>query len=254
MYTVAYQREQAACDDSTVVPGPQLDGVLRQLEHARACARDANCETWDFAVEIESLLAEGLTRSDLRWLVSKGYLEHAAESTRRGHRRRTFRSCSNLAFSKRTCFVLTEAGHALREATPAQLRPFPAQLSPGVAVNPRDGAARESDTPVWDAEYRELRVRGHVVKQFRVPSPGQESILAAFQEDGWPAAIDDPLPPQPEQDTKRRLRNTIQNLNANQRIRLIRFHGDGSGERVLWELLANPSTPRPSRGRNGAAA
>ena len=40
------------------------------------------------------------------------------------------------------------------------------------------------------------------MKQFKVPSPTQESILAAFEEEGWPAAIDDPLPPQPEQDSQ----------------------------------------------------
>ncbi len=253
MFTLAYKSEQAQRGDLPVVHGPQLDGALRQLEHAKACARDAQRETWDFAVEIESLLAEGLTRSDLRWLVSKGYLEHADEATRSGHQRRSFRSCSNLAFSKRTCFVLTEAGEALTGATPARLRTFPAEQSPAVADGAADGVARESDTPVWDAEHRELRVREQVVKRYKVPCPGQESILAAFQEEGWPPANDDPLPPHPEQDQRRRLRNTIQNLNANQRITLIRFGGDGSGERVLWELV-NRGALRPPRGRPGAAA
>ena len=80
MFTLAYKSEQAQRGDLPVVHGPQLDGAFRQREHAKASPRDAQRETWDFAVEIESLLAEGLTRSDLRWLVSKGYLEHADEA------------------------------------------------------------------------------------------------------------------------------------------------------------------------------
>ena len=39
--------------------------------------RDADRSPWDFAVEIESLTEAGLTTSDLRWLVTKGYLEQA---------------------------------------------------------------------------------------------------------------------------------------------------------------------------------
>ena len=56
------------------------------------------------------------------------------------------------------------------------------------------------------------------MKQYRVPSFCQEAILEAFEEEGWPPAIDDPLPPHPEQDPKRRLRNTIKSLNANQEM------------------------------------
>jgi hypothetical protein len=256
MYTLAYQREAEPAEpgDRAVVPGRQLDGALRLLEHAKACARDADHQAWDFAVEIESLLDAGLTRSDLRWMVSKGYLEHADESTRPGHRRRTFRRSSNLAFSKRTCFMLTASGEALNDVGPAPLRAFSAEPSPGVAAIAGDGAAGENDTPVWDAACRELRLRGQIVKRFKVPSPIQESILAAFEEEGWPAAIDDPLPPHPEQDQRRRLRNTIQNLNTNQRVPLIHFRGDGSGERVLWELGHRRDRRHAPRRRRAAAS
>ena len=76
-----------------------------------------------------------------------------------------------------------------------------------------------------------------LVKQFKLPSPNQETVLMAFQEEGWPPRIDDPLPPHPELDPKRRLHDTIKCLNHNQQNRLIQFHGDGTGEGVLWELL-----------------
>ena len=103
--------------------------------------------------------------------------------------------------------------------------------------------------PSWDPECRLLCWNGQIVKQFKVPSPTQESILAAFEEEGWPAAIDDPLPPQPEQDSKRRLRNTIQHLNANQKVPLVFFRGDGSGQRILWEPAKSSAGGSVAHGR-----
>ena len=96
-------------------------------------------EIWDFAVEIEILLTEGLTKSDLRWLVSKGYVEHAEESTQSRDGSRTFRPCLNLAFSDRTCFVLTEAGDSLK----AEASCFVGDVQPLVArcASPRRPAS-----------------------------------------------------------------------------------------------------------------
>ncbi len=62
-------------------------------------------------------------------------------------------------------------------------------------------------------------------------------VLTAFEEEAWPVRIDDPLPPHPEQDPKRRLHDTITSLNRHQRRPLIRFVGDGSGEGIRWESL-----------------
>ncbi len=93
-----------------------------------------------------------------------------------------------------------------------------------------------------------------IVKQFNVPSPNQEAILAAFEEEGWPSAIDDPLPPQPEQDPKHRLRNTIQKLNANQKHPLLHFRGDGSGQRILWELMPAGTGHLTIKGRGSVRA
>ena len=90
----------------------------------------------------------------------------------------------------------------------------------------------------WDAARRVLYVGKNVVKQYRVPSPTQEAVLNAFEEEGWPARIDDPLRPDPDQDVKRHLHDTIRRLNRNRRAALIHFSGDGTGEGVLWELTA----------------
>ena len=67
-------------------------------------------------------------------------------------------------------------------------------------------------------------------------------ILAAFEEEGWPPRIDDPLPPKPDQDPKRRLHDTINSLNRNQQHLLIQFFGDGSGQGIRWNLI--PQSPQ----------
>ncbi len=229
--------ERIVIDPQTVGGNPSLRSALAQLAHADACARDAQCSPWEFAIEIERLIAEGLTTSDLRWLVRRGYVEHGQEVTRGRDTTRRFQSCCNLAFAKRTCFVLTEAGLRLA-ASEGPEPPFPPDEPPPARrrEKPQGHAHRAACVPVWDRDRRVLRMDGCVIKQFKVPSPSQEAILAAFEEEGWPPAIDDPLPPQVEQDSKRRLRNTIQSLNANQRHPLLHFRGDGSGQRIVWEM------------------
>jgi len=51
------------------------------LSHAYLCAKDAAADVWDFALEIDTLFAAGLTISSLRWLVAKRFANHAQESS-----------------------------------------------------------------------------------------------------------------------------------------------------------------------------
>jgi hypothetical protein len=81
-----------------------------------------------------------------------------------------------------------------------------------------------------------------LVKQFKLPSPNQEMILMALEEEHWPVRIDDPLPPSKKLDAKQRLHDTIKNLNRNQKQRLIRFMGDGTGQGVRWEWILERGT------------
>ncbi|QDV81768.1 hypothetical protein TBK1r_06880 [Stieleria magnilauensis] len=89
--------------------------------------------------------------------------------------------------------------------------------------------------PEWNADSRRLQIDGQIVKRFKWPAANQEAVLCAFEEEGWPERIDDPLPPQPEQDAKRRLADTIKCLNRKQVNELMHFRGDGTGEGVVWE-------------------
>ena len=68
-----------------------------------------------------------------------------------------------------------------------------------------------------------MRVAGILVKKFKVPAANQELILAVFEGQAWPARIDNPLPPLPDLERKRRLVEAISRLNRNQKRQLLRF-------------------------------
>ncbi|MGC3971746.1 MAG: hypothetical protein QM775_31715 [Pirellulales bacterium] len=205
-------------------------------------AEDVGTDVWEFSLDLAELQALKLTTSDLRWLVMKGYVEHARETSLPGEPTRSFRKTAGLSFGKRTCFVITPEGIgaaqrwiAADEIAAMQLQTPATAANEGLPVTPVAPSRRV--VPHWDADLQELRVNGVIIKQFKVPAPNQEMILAAFQEETWPARIDDPLPPHAEQDPKRRLHDTIVSLNRNHKTRLIRFMGDGSGQGVRWTVV-----------------
>jgi hypothetical protein len=198
-------------------------------------AADLACDPWEFAVEIEELRATGLSNNGLRWLLHKGYVRRALEVASPNSTGRTFQPADGQNFPASMCFLLTEAGLPFAEAHAAPAR----ALVPAPTLRVVPGTE-----PVWDPDRQELRMGDAVVKQFKVPAPNQEIVLASFQEEGWPVRIDDPLPPLAGLEPKRRLHETITSLNRNRKRRLISFHGDGSGEGVRWQ---------PAIGRSGRA-
>ena len=216
---------------------PALIALLEAVE----CAKDTNCDCWEFAIAIKRFEKLGLSRTDLRWLARKGYVEYAQEITRREDTCREFRPRSNLSFCKRTCFVLTVAGleyaHLISQRRAASTNHRCTEFEDYVGIKRNVSSNAIELIPVWDAERRELRFKGDLVKQFKWPAVNQETILAAFEEEHWPMRVLDPLPPHPEQASKRRLNDTIKCLNRKQKNPLIHFRGDGTGEGVVWELV-----------------
>lgn len=105
-------------------------------------------------------------------------------------------------------------------------------------MNSTGGASPSAEGPFYDQDRREFWVGNRLVKSYRQPSTVQQAILSAFQELGWPARIDDPLPRAPGQEPKLRLREAIKRLNRHQQRRLIRFRADGTGTGILWEIVA----------------
>jgi hypothetical protein len=206
-------------------------------------ALDSHVDRWQFAVALTELQSSGATLADIRWLLLRGLAEHAKETTVPGDHQRSFRPLVPTSFPADTCLVLSADGAAaLRNALgqqSGQIAPqdYPDRTEPTQPIVEPPQQAAPRLTPEWDDTRRELRYDGQVIKRYRVPAQNQALILAAFQEEGWPEFIDDPLPPEGEQDPKQRLQATVKSLNRNQLVPLVRFHGNGNGLRVYWDIV-----------------
>jgi hypothetical protein len=197
---------------------------FRLLLDAYYCVRDLETNAWEFAVEIGLLNAAGLTNTQLRWLLYQGYVLQGVELTPTGARRRTFQQIANLRLTNTSSFVLTEAGAAY--------------ALEGAWQNGDGVAAERRQRPVWDETRRELRVGKVVVKRFKQPAANQQLVLRVLEEEDWPSRIDDPLPPEQEQNSMRRLNKTISNLNRGQQAMIkVHFGGGGDGQSILWRVI-----------------
>jgi len=229
-----------------VLSRPGLQLLLQAHEYAHELDRDV----WDFAVELSALHKTGLSYSDLRWLVCKRLVNHACETTSESDTCRVFGHRNDLALWERSCFVLTNSGVEFVQTTAQQIdignneyRPLSEYTSRilggsngGTFASSTRASKQKLLVPTWDCDRQELRLGSQVVKEFRLHSPNQSMILTAFEEEGWPPKVDDPLPPHAEIDAKQRLHDTIKSLNRGQKLKLIRFRGDGTGQGIRWEL------------------
>jgi hypothetical protein len=218
---------------------PGLALLLRAYDYAQ----ESGCSPWVFAVNRAALQALDLTCVDLHWLASQGYVQYA-DGPAAGGGRESASPNGKSAPGEHLRVVLTDAGAAiarkclLPDVNGVHGVPGVNGLSANHATAPLNGAQLSEDlAPHWDATRRELWVGPDLVKRYRQPAPSQERILTAFEEEGWPSRIDDPLPPQDGRDPKYNLHNTISNLNRNQRQQRLHFSGDGRGEGVTWQLI-----------------
>ncbi|MBU4400999.1 MAG: hypothetical protein KKE86_16920, partial [Planctomycetes bacterium] len=80
--------------------------------------------------------------------------------------------------------------------------------------NPPQQVSAERIVPSWNKDRRELTFRDTIIKRVRsiFVAKNVVRVLDAFQEDGWPNRIDDPLDPSKNQ---QRLHETIKRLNDN---------------------------------------
>ena len=98
----------------------------------------------------------------------------------------------------------------------------------------------ERPKPRYDRDERTLYVGNIEVKRFKNKAKYQVPLLIGFEEAGWPKRIDDPLPFEPGDEVaiKRRLHVTICSLNEGlDNKSIIHFHGDGTGQGVVWEYV-----------------
>lgn len=96
-------------------------------------------------------------------------------------------------------------------------------------------AARER--PSWDRCTGVLRFRGQEIRRVRYVGTARNvvTVLDAFEEEGWPDRIDDPLP-------RGALHSTLASLRKG--LRSIRFSADGSGKGIRWQPSRSMSTRR----------
>jgi hypothetical protein len=88
----------------------------------------------------------------------------------------------------------------------------------------------ERPVPRWDEDLRALFLGEALVRRYnRGPATNQIDIIEAFQNAKWARAVDDPFA------DPKKLNQTISDLNKHLAPGTIKFHGDGTGERVIWE-------------------
>lgn len=201
---------------------PLFQPALEILRRAYQYAADVGLDPWQFSLELPGLRTAGLDNADIQWLLHKRYLQHAYECSVPTKALRQFRFTKwPRRFTQRSCFVLSEAGLELVPAQP-------------LALDELIEEANRAKRPKYHADIRELWFQGEKAKWFRTPAGNQELILLAFEEEGWPHFMDDPLPPLPDIVPSRRLGHAIRRLNGNIKGQL-RFHGNGDGRGLRWE-------------------
>ena len=226
--SIAPQRHRAVALEP--LPAAALSSqkeVLGRLQSAHLLAVRTQRNVWDFAIAISEF--HTIDTSELRALIYQGFVEHRAETTPPGSLRRTFQAKSDVVLSQRSCLAITPKGvRALVGWTSSHQRPEDGWTTVQQASSQR--------IPLWDADRRELRLGDEVVKYFRWPAENQEAVLNAFEAQGWPSQIADPLPEDPNICSKRRLHDTIKCLNRRRITTGIKFHGDGTGRGVVLKL------------------
>jgi len=199
----------------------QFSPFLSALFDAFEYASDLALSPWEFSLAGGDAFEFDVKQLDLRWMVRRGWIQHRIDPIGLKREPKDFGVDSQYIIANAGVEALGRFG----ELQKVEHHDF------------RRGESSCPPKPCWDCERHELTFSGRVVKRFRWPASNQEAILAAFEEEHWPAKIDDPLPPGSGLDPKRRLGDTIKCLNRNQYSNLIRFRGDGTGEGVLWDTM-----------------
>src|SRR5262249_12784940 len=126
---------------------------------------------WEFAVEVGQLHAAGVNNTDLRWLLSRGYAEHARERRRARARRRAFPPPNSPAIPPPTRFVPTPPGRQL--AAPRGARGSPAGGGGAARARPLPGRGRPFEPPAALGRQSSATLLGGDPGQ-GVPSAGGE--------------------------------------------------------------------------------
>lgn len=210
---------------------PPLEEGLSLLFDAYKLTNQTNSQSADFALELDTLLISGMSKHQLRSFLILGYVKHYEEVFDETSPDRMLAFQKGLNLGPSSCFVLTSLGVEFYRGMIFNLEDQSANQ-----VNRLTHVSQPIVKPCWDTKRRQLSFNGIVIKEFQVPARNQVTILAAFEEEGWPSKIDDPLYYTANVDPNTRLHDAINRLNGKQINPLIRFHGDGTGKGVKWTV------------------
>jgi hypothetical protein len=143
---------------------------------------------------------------------------------------------------------------------PGQDPPVPGAVGGETAESPRQSttaagaggqagqSGRPASRPIWDKQKQELRFEGRLCKRFSQAADTQVVILDAFEEEGWPERIYDPLPPgegrKGKMDPKKRLGEAVRRLNDCSHLR---FSRQEKGEAVGWKAAPAKTDRKTAR-------
>ncbi len=148
----------------------------------------------------------------------------------------------NPDFPEATRFTVTRRGASIARTL---LAPSAPPNSPD-AHSPRLRSIT-SNEPVWDHAEGDLWFRGQLVRHFRKAVSLQRTLLDAFQKQGSPESLPDPLLQAGERGVRFRCRlhDTVKYLNRGQMTPFLQFFLADGGHAVGWKRRKRPGESTP---------
>lgn len=203
-----------------------------QLMVASTQAQEYRWDPRTHPVTLASLRPYGLGPAIPLWLLYQGLVEHLLPLWPTLADTPSYQPVASVVLQDTSAFVLTKAGEAFYDAFLGKML-FP----PEQGGNPHEALSWlvfGKLLPRYEKDDRIFAWGAHLLKWFQQPAPNQELLLRTAEELGWRSWLDAPLPQRPCRNPKRRLHDTIADLNRRQQPFLIRFKGDGTGTRFGW--------------------
>ena len=166
-------------------------------------AEQRGVPVWEVAATRQTLKAQGLYDGLLLRLLDQG-----------------------LVIQRLGMVVLTERGAAVARGRGDPGQGLPAPHVAGALI-----------VPFYDVAQRILWYAGRLVKRLRQQADVQEIVLRAFQRQGWPRALKNPLPKGSTIPMEARLHAVVRRLMNAQKEARIRFFRNGTKCMICWEAV-----------------
>jgi hypothetical protein len=177
---------------------------------------------------VQTLLAAGLAKPDLRLLLENGYLEISPKNRAQGKAR--INPELDGEWVATTQVRLTPPGEALAHQI---LHPLPKDRKQKREFPDLNLPA----APEWNEQLQLLNWGGRITKWFRKPAPNLVALIHALEKSNWSAWSSNPFRETANHSGQYLLREAIKNWNYSRMGKFIRLRGDGSGTGFLWQRL-----------------